>query len=66
MLDTKFEVATSEIIASHPHVSHLANHFDSEALDFDVLILVGSNCGPAMATKVFGEVAPFAHHTAPR
>ena len=29
-----------------------------------VLLLVGNNCGAAMATKVFGNKAPFAHQTA--
>lgn len=62
--DTKFEVATSQSVRAHKHVSHLARHFADSVGDYEVLLLVGSNCGPAMATEPYGAHAPFAHKTA--
>ena len=61
--DTKFEIATSDIVRDHPHVSHLAKHFPNEVSNYDVLLLVGSNCGPAMSTRPYGTHAPYVHHT---
>ena len=62
--DTRFEVATSSDVIVHPQISHLADNFIKSIGGHEVLMLIGSNCGPAMATKVFGDHAPFAHHTA--
>ena len=64
--DTKSEMATSDIVRAQTHVSRFANRFlDANRLyDYEVLLLVGNNCGPAMATRPYGGHAPFVHHTA--
>ena len=59
--DTKSEIATKAIVQNHPHIAHLSHKFPEFVPDYPVLLLVGSNCGPAMATKVHGDHAPFAH-----
>lgn len=62
--DTRFEVATSDDVILQSHLSHLADKFIKTVGRHEVLMLIGCNCGPAMATEVFGSKAPFAHHTA--
>jgi hypothetical protein len=62
--DTRFEVATAGIVASHPHIAKFAPNFINVIENYEVLLLVGSNCGPAMSTKSYGRHYPFVHHTA--
>ena len=63
--NTKFEIATDDVVQRHPHISHLAKHFPGAIDDnCEIMLLIGSNCGPAMYTEQFGNHAPFVHHTA--
>ena len=49
--DTRSEIATKEIVEKHYHIATHSKHFP-EIIDPDcnVLLLIGSNCGPAMKT----------------
>ena len=64
--DTRGEIATYEDVISHRHIAHLARHFAhrSSQPDLDVMLLIGTDCGPAMRTRVHGSVHPFVHSTA--
>ena len=62
--DTRDETASPMIVKSHKHISHLAHKFPQIDPSLEVLLLVGTNCGPAMQTQSFGSKYPFAHHTA--
>ena len=62
--DTVSEVAIRQEVAAHCHIKNLADNFPETRANFDVKLLLGVNCGPAMKTKVYGEEYPFVHHTA--
>ena len=62
--DARVEVATWPIAEAPLHLRKFAARFPPKRPNLDVLLLVGSNCGPAMRTKTFGSTYPFAHHTA--
>ena len=59
----KEEVASPSTVKAYKHISHYAKFFPEIDLNAEVFLLVGRNCGPAMATKCFGHRAPFVHHT---
>jgi hypothetical protein len=59
----KNEIATPNIVRAHAHISHLSKYFNNYDASADVLLLLGRDCGNAMATKVHGHKVPFAHHT---
>ena len=59
----KGEVATPDIVTQHKHIAHLAHNFTPLDELSDVLILLGRDCGAAMATQCFGYRAPYAHRT---
>jgi len=61
---SKKGVSTRSIVEAHPHVRNYASNFPYVADDAEVLLIVGANCGEAMRTRVYGDRAPFAHHTA--
>lgn len=61
--NSKNEIATPDIVSAHKHVSYLAKNFNEVNNGCDVYILVGRDCGAAMATKCFGYKAPYAHRT---
>ena len=62
--DTRIEAATRNVVRAQPHLKHLAKHFPEIRESIPVLLLIGTNCGPAMFTKPVGSHFPFAHHTA--
>ena len=57
------QVASQEIVASHPHLSHLAKYFPKIDDDAMVMILVGADSGNFMKTKQYGDHYPFVHET---
>ena len=61
--DTRFEVATRSVVSKFPDISHLAKHFMKHVGNHEVLLLIGSNCGPAMVTKTHSNKAPIPHET---
>ena len=61
--DTRDEVATRRIVEAHPHIAHLSKHFPVKRENVEVLLLIGHDCGTAMATKMYGRKFPYAHHT---
>ena len=61
--DCKEEIATPETVALHRHIAHLSRNFAAYDQRAEVLLLIGRNCGPAMATRCHGYKAPFAHQT---
>ena len=61
--DTTSEVSKPDIVLQHPHTapySHFFPAFDSSA---EVLLLVGRNCGRAMATECLTSQEPYVHKT---
>ena len=62
--NTKDEIATSHLVRLHSHVSSFAHNFLDSLPDYDVALLIGTNCGEAMRTRSFGSTAPFVHKTA--
>ena len=61
--DTSDEVATPNIVRAHPHLAHFAPNFTKADPSAKVLLLIGRNCGAAMATKCYGRREPYAHKT---
>jgi len=61
---SKKGVTTRSMVEAHPHVRKYAPNFPYVAGNAEVLLIVGANCGAAMQTRVYGDKAPFAHHTA--
>ena len=59
--DTSMEVATSTMVGRHPLIKQFARYFP----DFDpasqVLLLIGRNCGRAMATECLTSIEPYVH-----
>ena len=61
--DSSGEVATPDMVKAHKHIAYLAGKFSPRDPRSEVLLLIGRDCGPAMATKSYGYKAPYAHHT---
>ena len=59
----KEEIATPDVVRNHKHVARFAKYFNELDEHAEVLILVGRNCGEAMATRCNGYRAPFAQNT---
>ena len=59
----KDEIATADIVSTHNHIRHLAKHFTPFCESSEVLVLIGRDCGPAMATQCFGYHSPYVHRT---
>ena len=56
--DTRSDIATPEIARLHPHVAHVAKYFTEYDADAEVMILIGRDCGVAMADQVMSTVEP--------
>ena len=61
--DTTYEVATPDIVRKHPHLAHYAEHFPEFDPNTEVLILIGRDCGRAMATKCLSDTEPYIHQS---
>ena len=61
--NNKGEVATTRIIEAHPHLSYYASYFPHSVDEFDVLLLIGANCGELMFSTSWGDHAPYIHQT---
>ena len=61
--DTKHEAATAGIVRAHPHISRYAVNFPNNLSNFDVLLLVGANCGEIMSSRTYGSMSPYVHET---
>ena len=61
--DTRSEAATSHDVLAIPHISHLHHLFPSSTAEFDVLLLLGANCGELMHVLTIGSGPPFIHQT---
>ena len=61
--DTRDEVATPEVVSSHPRIAHFANKFPEFHPDVEVLLLIGRNVGRAMATECLSDEEPYVHKT---
>ena len=61
--NSKNEIAAPNIVRVHHQISHFAKHFPNYDESAEVLILIGRDCGQAMATKCYGQTAPYAHRT---
>ena len=61
--DSRSEVASRKTVAAHKHISHYAKFFPDFDQKAEVFLLIGRDCGPAMATRCYGHKAPFVHHT---
>ena len=61
--DTRDEVATAGIIRKHTHLRSFASYFPDEVSNFDVVLLLGANCGELMKSNSYGDHAPYIHQT---
>ena len=61
--DCRLEIASPEVVRSHKRISKFAKHFPAIDPSAEVMLLVGRDCGPAMATKCYGYQTPYVHHT---
>ena len=61
--NTKDEIASPSIVKAHQHISHLASYFNEVDNSAEVLLLIGRDCGEAMATRCYGKKEPFANKT---
>ena len=59
--DTRHEVASPSVVKAHHHISHLASKFQDIDEEAEVLLLIGRDCGEAMATVCHGKQVPYAH-----
>ena len=59
--DTTKEVATPSKVRNHPYISQFAKYFPEFNDDAKVLILLGRNCGRAMATECLTNLEPYIH-----
>ena len=53
--DARDEVGTPDMLAHHADVSHLATHFPPRDDNAEVLLLIGTNCVPAMGSTCHGR-----------
>ena len=59
--DTSNEVATPSIVRQHEHLESYADLFPKFNPNAEVLLLIGRNCGRAMATQCLTDVEPYIH-----
>ena len=61
--DTSGEVATPHIVSQHEDIASYAKYFPEFDPHAEVLILIGRNCGRAMATECLSSSEPYVHRT---
>ena len=61
--DTSEEAATRDIVKAHSHISRFKDYFPPTNEGYEVLLLVGANCGELMRSNSYGSRSPFVHHT---
>ena len=61
--ENKDEVATPDIVASHPHAERYARYFNRKDEQAKTLFLLGRDFGEAMFCRCFGQKAPFVYRT---
>ena len=59
--DTKNEIATPELVNNNPFISQFSKFFPPLNNEAQVLILIGRNCGRAMATECLTTIEPYVH-----
>ena len=60
---SKQEIATRDVVLSHPNISRYAKYFNDFSEDAEVLILIGRDAGECLSTKCYGHKPPYVHHT---
>ena len=63
LADTTQEVASPELVRKHRLISQFAKHFPEFQPKIPVLLIIGRNCGRAMATECLTTVEPYVHKT---
>ena len=63
LADTTQEVASPEMVRDHRLISQFAKYFPELQPDIPVLLIIGRNCGRAMATECLTTVEPYVHKT---
>ena len=63
LADTTQEVASPELVRSHRLISQFADYFPEFQPETPVLLIIGRNCGRAMATQCLTTVEPYVHKT---
>lgn len=63
MANTKNEVADPAIVRAHPHIKHLASHFNDIDKEAEVLLLIGRDCGEAMLCESYSKKEPYVYKT---
>ena len=61
--DTTSEVASPQMVREHHSISNYARFFPDIRPEAEVLILIGRNCGRAMATECLTTTEPYVHRT---
>ena len=64
LADTTQEVATPEVVKKNRLISQFAKYFPKFQPQTPVLLIIGRNCGRAMATECLTTVEPYVHNTA--
>ena len=59
--DTTREVATPDMVLKHEQIKSYAKYFPHFDPNADVLLLIGRNCGRAMATQCLTKSEPYIH-----
>ena len=62
--DTTQEVTTPEVVKKNRLISQFAKYFPKFQPQTPVLLIIGRNCGRAMATECLTTVEPYVHNTA--
>ena len=63
LADTTQEVASPELVRSQRLISQFADYFPEFQPNTPVLLIIGRNCGRAMATQCLTTVEPYVHKT---
>ena len=63
MTDTTQEVASPELVKKHRLISQFAKYFPEFQPQTPVLLIIGRNCGRAMATECLTTIEPYVHRT---
>ena len=61
MVDTTDEIASREVVAACPKIAQYAHKFPQYNAKAGVMLLIGRNCGRAMATSCLNEEEPYVH-----
>ena len=57
------EAASRHIVSRHDRIAKFADYFPELQRDFEVLLLIGRDCGRAMGTKCLTNHEPWVHET---